>query len=111
MDATSIIMFSFIFVIGFVFSILGISDLAYSLEKKRSPWLGLISCFIATVIWLPFNFIWTSSTTNEMFVGYGWLFFAFGIIFLMLTITCVTLFLKYSAKPDEEPSIQIRERS
>jgi predicted tellurium resistance membrane protein TerC len=109
-DTTSIIMFAFVFVLGFVFSILGVTDLAYSVEKKKNPWLGLIGCLIATVIWLPFNIIWTASATSDMFVGFGWLFFSFGIIFLCLTLLCVGLFLKNSAKPEEDPTIRISER-
>jgi Zn-dependent protease with chaperone function len=99
-----------VFVMGFVFSVMGITDFVYSLEKKRAPWLGLFACLIATVVWFPFNFVWTSSATSDVFVGFGWLWFALGIIFLCFTLACTGLILRYSAKPEAKADLEIRER-
>lgn len=110
MDATSIIFFAFIFIMGFIFSIIGLNEFAFSLEKKKAPYLGLISCFIATVVWFPFTVVWFTSSDLTMYFGFGYLWLALGFIFTALSIICAGLILRYSAKPEEKESLSIRER-
>jgi predicted tellurium resistance membrane protein TerC len=104
-------MFAVVFVLGFIFSLIGLTEFARSLEKKKSPWLGLISCLVATVVWISFSLVWVLTATLDMFVAFGNLFIVFGIIFLILTIACAGLALRFSAKPEDNDALTIRERS
>ena len=110
LDATSMIFFSFVFVMGFVFSILGLIEFATSVEKKKAPYLGLICSFLATVVWFPFTIVWFTSSDLTMYFGFGYLWLALGFIFTALSIICAGLILRYSTKPEEKASLSIRER-
>lgn len=111
MDSISIIMFTLVFLVGFVFSILGITDFCYSVEKKKTPWLGLIGSVIAAVVWMSFSIIWVAGSTMEMFVSYGYLWMALMLIFFMFAITSIALILRNSVKTEDEPALQIKERN
>ena len=110
LDSISLVMFSVIFMLGFIFSILGLFEFASSIENKKAPWLGLISCLIAGVVWVSFSLVWIVSATLDMFVAFGNLFIVFGIIFVVLTIACAGLILRYSVKPEEKEALTIKER-
>lgn len=110
MDATSIIFFSFIFIMGFIFSIIGLIEFTSSLERKKAPYLGLISCFVATVVWFPFSVIWFTSADVTMYFGFGYLWIALGFIFVALSILSAGLILRYSSTPEEKESLTIKER-
>lgn len=110
-DSISIVMFLLIFVVGFVFSLLGITDLVYSAEKKKSPWLGLIGSALAATVWMSFTLIWVAGSTLEMFVAFGSLWLALMFIFITLAIASAVLILRSSVKPEEEPTLQIKERA
>ena len=110
LDSTAFIMLAMIFVMGFVFSLLGITDFVYGLEKKKAPYLGLIGCFIAAVVWFPFTLIWFANSDLTPFFGYGYLWLALGFIFVVLGIGCAGLILRNSVKPEEKDGLEIRER-
>jgi predicted tellurium resistance membrane protein TerC len=109
-DSISTIMFTLVFLVGFVFSILGITDFCYAVEKKKTPWLGLIGSVIAAVVWMSFSLIWVAGSTMELFVSYGYLWMGLMLIFFMFAVASIALILRNSVKPDEEPALQIKER-
>jgi hypothetical protein len=110
-DSTSLVMFTVVFVVGFVFSLLGVTELAYSIERKKSPWLALISSLLATIVWMSFSLIWIAGATEAMFVGFGYLWFALMWVYVAFTLISVFLILRYSAKPEERGALEIRERT
>ena len=111
LDSTSFIMLAMVFAMGFIFSLMGLTDFVRGLEKRKSPYLGLISCFIATVVWFPFAIIWFANSDLTAFFGYGYLWVALGFIFVVLSIACAGLALRYNAKPEEKEGLEIKERS
>ena len=110
LDATSMIFFGLVFVMGFVSSIIGLFEFATSLEKKKAPVLGLIGCFFAAIIWFPFTIVWFASSDLTQFFGFGYLWLAFGFTFVVLGIGCAGLILRYSTKPEEKEALTIKER-
>jgi len=108
-DSISIVMFSLVFLVGFVFSILGITDLVYAVEKKKTPWLGLIGSIIAAAVWMSFTLVWVAGATMELFVSFGYLWLALMFTFITFGIASAALILRNSVKPKEEPALQIRE--
>jgi hypothetical protein len=110
MDTSSIIFFAFIFIMGFVASIMGLAEFANSLEKKKPPYLGLICCFIALVVWFPFTIVWFTNADLTMYFGFGYLWLALGFIFVALSIISAGLILRYSTKPEEKEALTIKER-
>ena len=111
MDITSILMFSFVFVIGFVFSLLGIMEMTFSIEKKKSPFAALLFCMLAAVVWFPFATIWFVTADVTMYFGFGYLWLALGFVFTALTLLAVGLQLRQSIRTEEEkPDLEIRER-
>lgn len=110
-DSISTIMFTLIFIVGFVFSILGLTDFCYAIEKKKTPWLGLIGSIIASIVWMSFSIVWVTGSTLDMFVAYGYLWLGLMLVCLMFTVASIGLILRNSVKPEEEPALQIRERN
>ena len=110
-DSTSLVQFSIIFLIGFVFSLLGVIELAGSVERKKSPWLAFISCFLAAIIWMSFSLIWVAGATDPMFIGFGYLWFALMWIYVGFSIASVFLIVRFNTKPEEKGALEIRERT
>src|SRR5208283_3836601 len=104
-DSFSLVQFAIIFVIGFVFSLLGVTELAYSIEKKKSPWLALISSLLAAIIWMSFTLVWIAGSTEAMFASFGYLWFAMMWVYVVFTLISVFLVLRYSAKPEERGAL------
>ena len=110
-DSTSLVMFLLVFVMGFIFTILGVTDLVYNgIEKKKTPWLGFIGSLLAAIIWMSFTLVWVAGATLEMFVPFGWLWLALMFTCVMFTVASVALILRNSVKPEEPPALQIKER-
>ena len=107
-DSISTIMFTLIFIVGFVFSILGLTDFCYAIEKKKTPWLGLIGSIIASIVWMSFSIVWVTGSTLDMFVAYGYLWLGLMLVCLMFAVASIGLILRNSVKPEEEPALQIR---
>jgi len=110
LDSTSIILFALVFVMGFVFSIIGITEIASSIEKKKSAFLAIICNLFATIVWFPFAIVWFATADVTMFFGFGYLWLALAFTFLALTFVSVGLQLRYSVKPEEKEALSIKER-
>lgn len=110
MDATSMLMFAVIFLMGFVFSFSGIFEVANSIDKKRSSFTAIVCNLIASIIWFPFTLIWFTTADVTMYFGFGYLWLALAFAFLTLTLLSIGLQLRYSVKPEEKEALTIRER-
>jgi len=108
--SSNMVMFAVVFIIGFVFSLLGVMELARSLEKKRSSFLAMFCNLIATVVWFPFTLVWFSSSDLTVYFGFGYLWLSFAFIFLVLTLLSVAMWFRYSVQPEEKGALEIRER-
>lgn len=112
MDAISNIMFSFTFLLGFVFSLLGLFELKDAITEQEAPVIGTIFCFLAVVGWFMTSMFWTTLATAEMFVPLGLLWTAFGWIFVILGLTNVMYIVKYvAAHSNKDSSLQIQNRN
>jgi predicted tellurium resistance membrane protein TerC len=109
LDSTSIIMFAMVFMVAFVFSLIGLMEFAGSLEKKKASYIGLITSILAAIIWMVFSLIWTASSTVAMFVPFGYLWTALTVTFTAISLASGGLILRYSVKP-EQKDMEIRER-
>jgi hypothetical protein len=107
--SNGIILFAVIFVMGFITSILGLVELATALDKKKSSFLAIICNLFATIIWFPFALIWFTTADLTVYFGFGWLWLAFGLTFLVLSLLSVFLWFRYSIKPEDKPALEIRE--
>jgi hypothetical protein len=96
MDAISLIMFSFMFCIAFVFSLLAIMERPREDEKgeTQAEWTCILFSTIAVVGWWIFSIVWPAYATESAFVWFAYLWFAFGWIFVAVTFGYVFLFVK-----------------
>ena len=108
--SSNLVMFAVIFVMGFVFSLLGILELNHSLEKKRSSFIAMVSNLVATIIWFPFTLIWFTSSDLTVYFGFGYLWLALAFTFLVLSLLSVALWFRYSVQPEEKDALTIQER-
>ncbi len=111
MDSISTIMFSFTFLMGFVFSLLGLFELKHALNDKEAPAIGFILCILSTVVWFIMGLFWPAVATTEMFVPLGWLWYGFGLIFMFATLTCVFYIAKYGVSGKETGGLTIQEEA
>ena len=109
--STDLFMFAIIFVMGFVFSLMGATELTILLEKKKSGFLAIICNMIATVVWFPFTLVWFTTADLTMYFAFGYLWLALGFVFLSLTLLSVGLYFRYSVQPEEKQALEIKERS
>ena len=105
-----LIQFAIVFLMGFVFSLMGIMELARSLDKKKSSFTAIIFNLLAAIIWFPFSIIWFASADVTMYFGFGYLWLALGFTFSLLTLLSVGLQMRYSVKPEEQEALTIKER-
>jgi hypothetical protein len=89
-------MFAFTFLMGFVFSLLGLFELKAALEDKEAPAIGFFFCICSTVLWFIIGLFWPALATNEMFVALGWFWLGLAFIFMVASFTCVFYMLKFA---------------
>ncbi len=110
-DPISLVMFVIVFLLGFVFTILGLMDLIMAIERKKTPWLGFIGSTLAAVVWMSFALVWVAGATMEIFVSFGYLYFALMLSSTVFAVASVALIFRNSVKPEESAPLEIRERN
>ncbi len=109
LDAISIIMFSFTFLMSFIFSLLGLYELKSALNDKEAPAIGFFFCLCSTILWFIIGLFWPAVATNEMFVPMGWLWYGFSMIFTTVSLVCIFYILKYAVSGKDTGGLVIRE--
>lgn len=102
MDTITLVMFAFTFMIGFVFTIFGFSELKTAITKKETPFLGFIYFIVSMLVWFVIAIYWVVVATDPALAALSWLWYGLGGTSLTCAMACVGFIFKASATPDEE---------
>lgn len=88
-DDISLVMFVVPLAIAILFSVLAL--VAKGREQSQaesfsSPLIVFLSCLLSSISWFIFGLTWPALATTEMFVAVGYLWYALGVIFAILTL-------------------------
>ncbi len=112
MDAISLVMFAFIFMLGFVLFLLGFFELktAFQRHDSTSSGLGFIYFLIAMALWFILSAYWAATATDPALATLSWLWFGFAWVSLVLALTCIAIILKASVNKVDNRGLEITER-
>lgn len=115
MDSVTLIMFSFVLMIGFVFLILGFNELKETLEERRkgtpaTPAMGMIYFIIAMIVWFVLAMYWAAMATDPALATMAYLWDGFAVMSLGMFWVCLGYVLKDSLTPSNtQGTLEIRE--
>jgi signal transduction histidine kinase len=113
MDAISLVMFAFTFILGFIFFIFGFGELREIFRAKEkgmaAPAMGTIYFFICTIFWLVLGMYWPAMATDAALGTLGWVWIGFALISASLAIACIGFILHASIQKPQESKLEIQE--
>lgn len=113
MDSVTIVMFAVTFIIPFVFTILGFSELREVFRGKDKstapPAMGTIYFLVCTLFWFVLAMWWPAMATDVALGTLGWVWYAFALLSLSFVITCIGFIFKASLNKDEQSHLEIQE--
>lgn len=105
MDAISLLMFGLPALAAFGFSVIALFELKATIQKGESPVLVIVFGLLAVPFWFVEWLFWVASATMEMFVPFGWFWFALGLVFIFVVIAGLAYQAKQSVTPENKPQI------
>jgi uncharacterized membrane protein len=113
MDSLSLIMFSFVFVLGFITLILGFSELREIFRGKdksmAAPAMGTVYFFFCFILWFVLAMYWPAMATDQALATLGTMWMGVAWISFVLAWACVGDIALKSAHKDEKSKLEIQE--
>ena len=113
LDSITIIMFAVSFIIPFVFTIMGFSELREMFRGKDKtmapPAMGLIYFFVCFLFWLVLGMWWPAMATDAALASLGWVWYAFALLSFTFIITCLGFIIRAGLHKDEPSKLEIQD--
>lgn len=113
MDNLTLIMFAASFMIPFVFTLLGFTELREIFRNRDKsmapPAMGTIYFFICTLFWFILAMYWPAMATDAALATLGWAWYAFALLSFSLVITCIGFIIYASVHKPEQSHLEIQE--
>jgi hypothetical protein len=80
MDSITLVEFIFPALVAIIFTMLAVTSL------KKPDWLTVFYCIMSGIGWMLFGLVWPAVTTTDMMLSIGYLWWAIGMIFCVLSL-------------------------
>ena len=80
MDSITLVQFIIPLMVSIIFTMLAVTSL------KKPDWLTVFYCILSSIGWMLFGLVWPAVSTMDMMLSIGYLWYAIGVIFAVLSL-------------------------